>query len=129
MTIPDFPCYGDLSKFIGKPFCWQTYNCWQFVVDFYREAGIELKDYTPKDMTLNGAAKLFEDNIDKAGFVEVGTPKYGDVVLFKGLREGLYHVGVWVGDVMHCSSISGQVRIEELFFIRYESVTYWRWQQ
>lgn len=130
--MTDFPNCADLSKYIGKPFCWQTYNCWQFVVDFYAEAGIELKDYTPKDLTLKKASQLFDENVTKAGFAEVAKPKYGDVCLFKGKRDGIYHVGVWVEDVIHCASTgAGQVRIEELFFIikRFESVTYWRWQQ
>ena len=127
--MSDFPCCGALSKYIGKPFCWQTYNCWQFVVEFYHDAGIELKDYTPKDLTLSQAAELFKENINKSGFKEVPRPQYGDVVLLKNKREGLYHVGVWVGDVMHCSSSAGQVLRQDLFFLNYESVTYWRWQQ
>lgn len=99
------------------------------MVEFYGDAGIELKDYTPKDLTLLKAKKLFAENITKAGFKEVPRPQYGDVVLLKNKREGIYHVGVWVGDVMHCSSSVGQVVRQELFFIDYESVTYWRWQQ
>ncbi|MBL4802072.1 MAG: C40 family peptidase [Emcibacter sp.] len=133
--MTDFPCCADLSKFVGKPFCWQTYNCWQFVVDFYRDAEIELKDYTPKDLSLSSAARSFAENINTAGFVEVTTPLYGDVVLCAGKRDGLFHVGVWLdGNIIHCASQfhgKGQVMIEELYFLKqnFRKVTYWRWQQ
>lgn len=132
--MTDFPCCADLSKFIGKPFCWKTYNCWQFVVDFYAHAGIELKDYTPKDLSLSTAQGAFEGSIKRSGFKKVNKPSYGDVVLFKSRHAGQFHVGVWVGDVLHCASRfkgAGQVMREEMFFIRqrFQEVTYWRWEK
>lgn len=87
---------------------WQ--DCYALVRDFYsREFGIELMDFKRDDEWWEDKdhPSLYLENYEKAGFYEVDTPHYGDMLVCRvGRTEHPNHAVIWLGD-------KGQLKSEQ----------------
>lgn len=91
--------YGYKPKLIGRNFHHGWQDCYSLIRDFYdRELGITLKNYDRDDKWWENpdAEPLYLKNFTDAGFVEVDTPKYGDVILFSIHSTHSNHAGIYL---------------------------------
>ncbi len=93
---------GYQAPLIGRNYHHGYQDCYSIVRDFYkRELGIELMDFERVDGWWNDkdGKSLYLDNFKKAGFYEVGEPKYGDMLVCNiGRTEHPNHAVLWLGD-------------------------------
>jgi len=93
---------GYAAPLVGRSFHHGTLDCYGLVRDFYaRELDTELPDFDRPDdwWTQPGAAELYLENFDAAGFVRAnGEPRYGDVILMQYRSERTNHAGIYLGE-------------------------------
>jgi len=119
-----------LSKYIGKPYSFRRYNCWDFVVEARKECGIETKVFKPA--TLKEAFQVVTAQMQKLGhgLSKVDEPLNFDIVIVSKQNKFMsYHCGLlFDGVVVHCCPIVGAVTTSTLFeFTRdKDGVSFWR---
>ncbi|STZ06365.1 C40 family peptidase [Moraxella ovis] len=97
------PC-GYRPLLLGRNYIHGVQDCYAIVRDFYaRELDIELPDFDRTDAWWEDPnhAPLYEQNFEKAGFVEVNKDnlQYGDVLLCRvGRTHHVNHAVIWLGD-------------------------------
>lgn len=95
------PC-GYQAPLVGRNYIHGIQDCFAIVRDFYkRELDITIPDYQRQDKWWESKenASLYLDNFEKEGFIEVGDPQYGDVLLCRvGRTEHVNHAVIWLGD-------------------------------
>ena len=93
---------GYQSPLVGRNYFHGLQDCYSLIRDFYsREYGIPLPDFERSDKWWEDAnhQPLYLDNFGKAGFVEVDTPKRGDVLLCRvGRTEHVNHAVIYLAD-------------------------------
>ncbi|MEQ1066284.1 Mov34/MPN/PAD-1 family protein [Acinetobacter sp. XH1741] len=95
------PC-GYRAPLVGRNYIHHFQDCYALVRDFYdRELGIKLPDFERKDVWWEDKdhPSILIDNYPKAGFYEVDTPQYGDMLICRVPRtEHPNHCIIWLGD-------------------------------
>ena len=95
------PC-GYQAPLIGRSYYHGWQDCYALIRDFYsRELGIELQDFARQDCWWEAKdhASLYLENYKQAGFYQVETPQYGDMLVCRvGRTEHPNHALVWLGD-------------------------------
>ncbi|MDO7202853.1 C40 family peptidase [Acinetobacter baumannii] len=101
----DFQVYepfGYRAPLVGRNYIHHYQDCYALVRDFYdRELGIKLPDFERKDGWWEDKdhPSILIDNFPKAGFYEVDTPQYGDMLICRVPRtEHPNHCIIWLGD-------------------------------
>jgi proteasome lid subunit RPN8/RPN11 len=120
LTVTDpiqFPRIPD-NQYLGRPFQWFIYDCYNLVQDFYLfELGITLseqrigKDY----QELRNMNNIFEGVFQDYGFVEVPFEELtdGNLVLLDNGGFTCNHLGIyWKGQVLHQGMVSVSVPFE-----------------
>ncbi|MGQ0979449.1 C40 family peptidase [Acinetobacter baumannii] len=109
----DFQVYepfGYRAPLVGRNYFHGWQDCYALIRDFYsRELGVELMDFERKDAWWEDKdhPSLYLENYEKAGFYEVDTPQYGDMLVCRvGRTEHPNHAVVWLGD-------NGQLKSEQ----------------
>lgn len=111
---------GDLpiAPLLGREFMHGVTDCYQLIRDAYalgkdelEKQGIKGWPYGPitlphqprEDAWWEGEADLYEENFERAGFVETKDPRPGDVFLMKIRSSKNNHGGLLIGDglIMH----------------------------
>lgn len=120
-----------ISKYIGKPYSFKRFNCWDFAVLVRKENGIKTKIFKARNM--NEAFETFTAQMAKvdSGLLRVYSPIDFDIVVVSRVLAGrkTYHCGIYYkGDVAHCCNHFGAVRQESLIEFKkdYEGATFWR---
>ena len=120
-----------LTQYIGKPYSFKKFNCWDFVALVRKDNGIKTKLFKVRNM--DEAFETFTAQMAKvgSGLLRVESPGDFDVVVVTRTLKGrkTYHCGLYYnGDVAHCCNNFGAVRAESLaeFTKDYEGVTFWR---
>lgn len=76
-----------ISKYVGRKFEFNRYDCLSLVEDFYRnEFNIKLPEHDRNEHTLHDLPSLILDNISNYGFVPLSPDnamKYGDIIISK----------------------------------------------
>ena len=100
----DFQIYepsGYQAPLVGRNYFHGWQDCYSLIRDFYqRELNIELPDFKRNDKWWESKdhASLYLENFEKAGFYEVDTPKYGDMLICRvGRTEHPNHAAIWLG--------------------------------
>lgn len=121
----------DFTPYIGKPYSFRDYHCFDHVCAVRKDAGIKTPEFRPS--TLDGAYDLITEQVDcgEHGLTLVDKPQNFDVVICHKMRKGkpIYHCGIWYnGFINHCSLAAKQVIHEPFreFKKSYEGVTFWR---
>ncbi|MBJ9984423.1 C40 family peptidase [Acinetobacter sp. S40] len=95
------PC-GYKAPLIGRNYHHGWQDCYSLVRDFYgRELNIILPDFERSDLWWESKnnKSLYLENYEKAGFYEVDSPQYGDMLVCKvGRTEHPNHAVIWLGD-------------------------------
>ncbi|MFI7904432.1 NlpC/P60 family protein, partial [Acinetobacter baumannii] len=103
------PC-GYRAPLVGRNYFHGWQDCYALIRDFYsRELGVELKDFERKDAWWEDKdhPSLYLENYEKAGFFEVDTPQYGDMLVCRvGRTEHPNHAVIWLGN-------NGQLKSEQ----------------
>lgn len=112
---------------IGIPYSLRSYNCWDYVADIRKQAGIKTKLF--KVESISSAFKKIGDEMKKLehGLTLVTAKQDFDIVIVK--KGSTYHCGLCIGnDVLHCSRQLKQVVKQTFteFNKGYESYTLWR---
>ena len=93
---------GYKAPLLGRHYFHGWQDCYSLVRDFYeRELGITLDDFERDDCWWEAKENhsLYLENYKKAGFYEVSSPQYGDVLICKvGRTEHPNHAVIWLGD-------------------------------
>jgi hypothetical protein len=119
-----------LIKYIGKPYSFRDYNCWDFVVEARADANIQTRHFKPK--TLANAFEIITAQMKKIdnGLTRAEAPENYDIVISCNARRlSLYHCGLYLnGDVFHCDRSRKQVVKDTLaeFINLYGEITFWR---
>ncbi|WP_436898233.1 C40 family peptidase [Acinetobacter gyllenbergii] len=94
--------FGYQAALIGRDYHHGYQDCYSIVRDFYqRELGIQLLDFERADGWWNDEnhKSLYLENLDAAGFYQVGEPQYGDMLVCNvGRTEHPNHAVIWLGD-------------------------------
>ncbi|MCH4245927.1 C40 family peptidase [Acinetobacter gerneri] len=95
------PC-GFQFPLIGRNYHHGWQDCYSLIQDFYeREFGIKLLNF-PRDnlwWESKDHPSLYIENYEKAGFYEVDSPQYGDMIICRvGRTEHPNHAVIWLGD-------------------------------
>lgn len=103
------PC-GYRVPLVGRNYFHGWQDCYALVRDFYsRELSVELMDFERKDGWWEDKdhPSLYLENYEKAGFYEVDTPQYGDMLVCRvGRTEHPNHAVIWLGN-------NGQLKSEQ----------------
>ena len=95
------PC-GYQAPLIGRNYYHGWQDCYSLVRDFYqRELDITLPDFERDDFWWEGKnnPSLYLNNYKSAGFYQVDSPQYGDMLVCKvGRTEHPNHALIWLGD-------------------------------
>ncbi|ENW92743.1 C40 family peptidase [Acinetobacter dispersus] len=101
----DFQVYkpnGYRAPLLGRNYFHGWQDCYSLIRDFYeRELGINLIDFQRADAWWEDPehASLYLENYQKAGFYEVDSPQYGDMIICRvGRTEHPNHAVIWLGD-------------------------------
>ena len=90
------------APLIGRDYFHGLQDCYTIVKDFYsRELGIDLPEYERNDEWWTNAnnPSLYLDNYKAAGFYQVDSPQYGDMlVCLVGRTEHPNHAAIYLGD-------------------------------
>ena len=85
----------------GRPFIYGAFDCYSVVKDFCsREMEFDLPEITrPRfGWWTNWEVDPFTDGAESCGMVDVSSPEYGDILLFKDRNyKSVNHIGVYVG--------------------------------
>jgi hypothetical protein len=120
-----------MQRYIGKPYNFRNYNCWQHAAKVRDDFGIKTRMFQPR--TIKEAFVLIQAQmtvIDN-GLSLVDEPQDFDIVFIEKEVGGrrVYHCGVFHdGNVSHCCNNFGSVRYEPLndFKKGYTGVSFWR---
>ena len=120
-----------IAKYIGIPYNWRRFNCWDYVVKVRKDNNIKTKMFKPR--TIANAFQVITAEMQKLdhGLLRVDKPEDFDIVI-AGLKKGErfeYHCGIFYGgDVSHCCSRFGSVINQSFndFKNGYETISIWR---
>lgn len=119
-----------MIEYIGMPYSFRDFNCWDFAVKVRADKGLKTKLFRPRN--LDNAFKIITAEMQKldSGLTMADTPENYDIVISKRAPASpIYHCGIYLdGDVFHCDRTRRQV-VKDLFsdFEKlYGSVTFWR---
>lgn len=85
------------APLVGRTFHHGVLDCYTLIRDFYkREMNIELLDFNRGDSWWDKGEDLYEDNFEKAGFVEVSDLQHGDVILMQYRANVINHGGIYI---------------------------------
>lgn len=86
------------APLVGRTFYHGVMDCYTLIKDFYkREMGIEIPSFDRPDYWWDKSYNLYEDNFEKAGFVEIeGEPQHGDGVLMQYRANVINHGGIYL---------------------------------
>ncbi|HCI6749251.1 TPA: C40 family peptidase [Klebsiella variicola subsp. variicola] len=94
---------------IGRPFVLGHADCWSLIMDWHKEQGIILKDYSVDYHWWETGGDLYSDNWYAEGFREVKTPRPGDMVLMQVSAKVTNHAGILLEDNMLLHHLYGQL--------------------
>lgn len=103
-SVPEFeltynePC-GYKPPLVGRNFHHGWQDCYSLIRDFYdRELGIAIPNFDREDLWWEkpDAVSLYVENFKSAGFTQVHTPRYGDVLLFSIRSTHTNHAGIYL---------------------------------
>lgn len=120
-----------MEFYIGRPYSFRGFNCWDYVSLIRKENGIKTKKYQP--VNIENAFEIITAEMQKLGngLTQVSTPDDFVIVIghkYNGKRYS-YHCGIYYkGDVMHCDRHLRQVVCETYndFKSKFEGVKLWR---
>mgnify|MGYP003645030394 FL=1 len=117
--------------YIGKPYSFKSFNCWDYAVSIRKNNGIETKQFKPR--TMANAFEVITAEMQKLdhGMMKVDTPENFDIVIVNKVELGRlsYHCGIFHnGYIAHCDRVSGQVLYQSYnkFIKGYEGAVIWR---
>jgi len=120
-----------LIQYIGLPYSFSRFNCWDFVVIVRKDNGLKCDVFRPKK--LREAFNLIMDHLhgDHAGLEKVKSLQNYDIIMCEKEfgKDSTFHCGIFYnGLVYHCDRSKGQVTYDNLddFSEPYKSVTFWR---
>lgn len=106
------------NKYIGRPWAagaqgGESFDCWGFVRYVLKhEYGYNVPQVNVNPECLRDVLHAFRADLAFQAFIEVTTPKDGDVVLMRQAKNPV-HAGLWLeidgGGVLHCVRNSGVV--------------------
>jgi cell wall-associated NlpC family hydrolase len=101
-----------IKKFIGKPYDWDTFNCYTLIIDWYKDLGYFVPDYKVESNWNHNGKNYFLDEYHKLWKgVDLKDIEENDVVLFKIRSPVPNHVGIYIGNnrFIQCVGKSGTV--------------------
>jgi len=120
-----------LIQYIGLPYSFASFNCWDFVVKVRKDNGLPCEVFRPKK--LRDAFRLIKDHIESehAGFTKVDELQNFDLLVCeKDMgKDSTFHCGIFFdGLIYHCDRAARQVTFNTLsdFSKPYKKVTFWR---
>jgi len=119
-----------LIEYIGIPYSFKNYNCWDHVAKVRLDNGINTKLFKPKNIT--NAFEIITAQMKKIdnGLTRVDSLEDFDIVVFTSKNNiPTYHCGVYCGGyVSHNDRTKRQVVMETLsvFLASYQGATFWR---
>lgn len=120
-----------MIKYIGIPYSFRDFNCWDFVVKARQDNGMSTKHFKPRN--LGSAFDVIEAEMQKldSGLMLVESPQNFDIVMCEDrtLKKNRYHCGLYFnGLVFHCEKTRGQVVCDyfNAFKGMFGRVTFWR---
>ncbi len=111
-----------IKKYLGRPYDFKEFNCYHFVVSWYKDLGYELPNYTIEDPKWSHHGKNYFIEEYYKLWEKVEVPEVNDIVLIKILSPVPNHIGIYIGNrrFIHCSENPGLVLVSDLK--RYERV-------
>jgi len=120
-----------IDFYIGKPYSFRDFNCWDYVALVRSENGIKTRKY--QAVNLGNAFEIITAEMQKLGngLTLVSNPADFDIIIaHKKKGESLvYHCGLYYkGEIMHCDRNLKQVVAQNYkeFSQGFEGVKIWR---
>ncbi|MDR8400119.1 C40 family peptidase [Paraburkholderia sp. USG1] len=112
----EFGPTGFIAPLLGRQFVHGVHDCYDLVRSYYQlERGVTLPDFDrPDGWWADGVSNLFLDNVQRAGFEDMGQTadlKVGDVLLMQiRSKNGVpNHSGIYLGDNVLLHHMYGQL--------------------
>ena len=93
----------------GRSFVLGYADCWSLIMDWHRQQGIELNNYSVERLWWEQGEDLYMDNWYSAGFREVSEPRTGDVVMMQVSASVVNHAGILLEDNQLLHHLYGQL--------------------
>lgn len=108
---------GYKAPLLGRQWSHGVLDCYSLIRDWYlEERAIELLDFQRNDEWWKRGENLYEDNFERAGFLDVKDgPVRGDVVLMQVLSDVPNHAGVYIGDDMIIHHLFHRLSCREVY--------------
>lgn len=115
---------GYAKSLTGRPWVWAFSDCWTLVRDYYKEQGINLRDWgrvaDPEEFMKN---PTFDACWQETGFIELSGSeelKAGDSLLMSLYSEKLNHMAVYLGEGMILHHLQGRLSCREAYSEYYQ---------
>jgi proteasome lid subunit RPN8/RPN11 len=109
---------GYKARLTGREWTWGVHDCYALVRDWYREHGVELKDFARPDNPADFVkSPMFSDLFTDAGFLETNEkPQPGDCALMSiGRANGLNHIGVFTERMRLLHHLENRLSTEDVY--------------
>ena len=94
--MPDIYTQSLVTKFMDRPFDFHTFDCFDLIIQWYKELGFDVPDLKHRRYW-NGEYIKLEDYYKI--WEKATTPETNNVIFMKGGFDGTqYHLGICLGD-------------------------------
>lgn len=109
---------GYAPPLIGREWTWAVMDCWTLTRDWYKEHGLELRDWErPHNYVQFANEPFFDDCWKTTGFyqVDIESIQRGDAVLMCLESYKINHCGVYIGDQMLLHHVRGRLSSRDIY--------------
>ncbi|VGQ11674.1 hypothetical protein SB5439_04981 [Klebsiella variicola] len=96
----------------GRPFVLGYADCWSLIREWHSLRGVDLKNYSVPYAWWEKGENLYLENWESAGFVEVETPRPGDMVMMRIGSDVVNHAGILLEDNYILHHLYGRLSCE-----------------
>ncbi|MDX2074709.1 MAG: C40 family peptidase [Alphaproteobacteria bacterium] len=108
---------GYKAPLLGREWSHGVLDCYSLIRDWYfEERAVELMDFPRQDEWWRRGDNLYEENFERAGFMEVKDDlQLGDVILMQVLSDVPNHAGIYIGGNMMIHHLFNRLSCREIY--------------